>query len=184
MNNTIKHWSWLVLAITTTACASVHAPKGSVPKREQLLYDAFGGHMTLQVQQSSAMIVVESGELIAVAPDTIYLMTGGKVKAYDKSIILSGRIVVFNTAANSYASWTALLSIGTISNGVYALGTFPLTLITGIATTSAESKRKNYFDYPVETWEFIRRYARFPQGLPHGIPISALTPRPVGYKYK
>jgi len=155
---------------------SITAPHDAVPKRKSLPTDAFGGWISVTMKSSQKSF---QGELIAINADSIYVMNNGKVQLEQISDVNSARIVLFKTSSEEYALWTFLGSLGTISNGAFLVFTFPLTLITGIATTSSESNRINYLDYPQNNWEELMKYARFPQGLPQGLNVGDLKPRSI-----
>lgn len=166
----------LLLVISILAlfgsCRTVSAPKGSVPNRVGIATDAFGGWMFTKAGQRSF-----EGEFIAVGNDSLYILTSGKTQSISLPTVDTARIILYNTNTSGYALWTSLLSIGTLSNGAFATFTLPVSLVTGILITNAESKRINYFDYPNNSWEELKKYARFPQGLPKGIRTEDLKPR-------
>lgn len=159
------------------SCISVKAPQGSVPSRKDLHRDAFGGYITLAMSDMDTTWFV-SGELIAVGTDSIVVNPAGFATLFPISAIDSARIIFFNTNADEFSAWSGLLILGTLSNGGYALITLPLATVTGIVTSTQEAKRINYLDYPEKNWNEIRKYARFPQGLPPGIRLDELAPRP------
>jgi hypothetical protein len=67
--------------------------------------------------------------------------------------------------------------VSTISNG-YLLGiTAPLWIITGIVASSNES-RAPLRGVPPLVWADLAAYARFPQGLPPGIDLGEIRPKP------
>lgn len=155
-------------------CQSVNAPKGSVPHRKGIATNAFGGWVSLSFWDSTRQIV--EGEFIAVDNDTVYVLVGDKLDASKAADIRVARIILFNNDAAGYGVWTILTSLGTISNGGFMIFTLPMTLVTGILTTVAESKRVNFFEYPEHDWGALSKYARFPQGIPPGVNVDDLKP--------
>jgi hypothetical protein len=157
-------------------CATVKAPSGSVPTRTEITTDAFGGWISASLKSRQEAI---QGEFIAVSTDSIYILTGNKAQGYALTSVDKARIVMFNTNTALYIFWTVGGSLATLSNGDFLVFTLPLTLVTGIVTTSAEAHRINFYDYPQFTWEELKKYARFPQGLPEKISITDIKSRPM-----
>jgi hypothetical protein len=168
----------IVLSISISfllcCCATVRAPYGSVPKRLGIRTDAFGGWITLNLISNAKTV---EGELVAVSSDSVFVFEGDTLQTFPTLDITYARVVLYNNNSSGYAGWTAIGSLATVLNGYYAVFTFPLFLITGMATTIAESNRVNYFDFPSNEWEVLKKYARFPQGIPEGINTSDLRPR-------
>jgi hypothetical protein len=169
---------WVVCLIFLVSCASVRAPHGWVPSREKVKTDAFGGW--IGVTDSSKVLL--QGELIAMSDDSVFVLTKEGFRGVAKSRILSARLIIYNTTEGSYALWTFVGTLFTLTNGTFAVLTLPAMLISGIASTSTEAKRVNYVDYPANNWELLGRYARFPQGLPSDLETSSLTPRSTAKK--
>ena len=162
--------AWLI------GCTAVKAPVGSVPKRTDLSIDAYGGWMEVQLLSTNTS---RSGEFIAISNDTIYLMPSEKVVKYAVSDISTARIIYFNTETDSYNNWTRIVSVSTLTNGLFLIFTLPLALSTGISTTNAEADRVNYVDYPATSIDELKKYARFPQGMPREVTLDMLKPRAI-----
>ena len=167
----------IFLGLFMSHCQSVNAPSGSVPKRIGLATNAFGGWVSISFLDSTRQTV--EGEFIAVSNDTVYVMVGDEIDPRNVADIRTARIILFNTETAAYGVWTALTSLGTISNGGFLIFTLPMTILTGVATTIGESKRINFFEYPTHDWKMLSRYARFPQGVPTGVNLYDLEPQPV-----
>ncbi len=156
------------------SCSTVKAPSGTVPVRNALATDAFGGWIELSLITPKDSI---SGEFIATCNDSLYIMDRGEVKIYPISNIRLARLVIFKNMSGAFGAWTFFGSLFTISNGGFLIFTLPATLIMGIATTIGEAKRLNFLDYPSNSFENLSKYARFPQGIPEGLNIADLRPR-------
>jgi hypothetical protein len=162
------------LIVLLNSCSSVKAPLGTVPVRNALATDTFGGWIELSLISPKDSI---SGEFIATSNDSLYIMDRGEVKIYAVSNISLARLVIFKNMSSTFGAWTFLGSLLTISNGAFLLFTLPTTLIMGISTTIGEAKRINFLDYPSNSIENLSKYARFPQGIPEGLNIADLRPR-------
>jgi hypothetical protein len=163
----------MCLVVLASACISVSAPRKSVPKRNAISTDAFGGWITINAGNPAAL----SGELIGLTEASVYIMTGDGLELIPKQQIVSARLVMFNTESFEYGLWTTAGSLATISNGYFMIFTFPLWLATGIPVSAGEANRQNYLDYPASGWDELNKFARFPQGIPPGIELSSLRPR-------
>ncbi|MCU7549647.1 hypothetical protein OCK74_11010 [Chitinophagaceae bacterium LB-8] len=175
-NNFILVIIILIIIILTLICScrTVNAPRGSVPSRTGIENDAYGGWISAVLEDGQQPI---SGEFIAVSNDSLYIMCSEQVQCIVSSSVKTARIILYNTQTSSYALWTTLACIGTFANGAFAAFTFPAALATGIAATNAEANRINFYDHPRYSWQKLKKYARFPQGLPAGIRIEELKPR-------
>jgi hypothetical protein len=172
----ISNFFILSFIVLVCNCSTVKAPQGSVPRRNGVATDAFGGWITLSVTGGQSSI---GGELIAVDTDSLFVMSGDKIQIFSKADISAARLILYKTDNNGYTAWTILGALATISNGGFLVFTFPVFLVTGIVTTITEAKRINFYDYPAVSWDELTKYARFPQGITNKIRISDIKPRPV-----
>jgi len=106
------------------------------------------------------------GELLSVSDNDIVLLTSGGLFRYEQHSIDRARVVIYNTETAKFGLWTALSSLATVTNGYFLLITAPVNFITGAVVTGTEAKRENYVDYPKVGWPVVRKFARFPQGMP------------------
>jgi hypothetical protein len=91
--------------------------------------------------------------------------------------VKKGLVARYSSEAGPIAGFAALGVVSTISNG-YLLGiTAPLWIITGIVASSNES-RAPLRGVPPLVWADLAVYARFPQGLPPGIDLGEIRPKP------
>ena len=156
------------------SCNTVKAPLASVPKRNSLATDTYGGWIELRLVSAKDSV---SGEFIATGYDSLYIMEDARVQGYAISDIRYARVVFFKNMSGAYTAWTVLGSLLTFSNGYFMIFTLPVTIIIGLSTTFAESKRINFLDYPFNSLEDLSKYSRFPQGMPQEINIADLKPR-------
>jgi hypothetical protein len=165
----------IAIGLSLSNCQPVKAPLGFVPKRKGTTTNAFGGWMSISFLDSTRQEL--EGEFIAVSNDSLYIMDGDKVNGRKTAEVRFARIILFNTDASGYAAWTVLNSLGTISTGTFLVFMFPLAFVTGIMTTVSESRRINFYEYPLHDWSTLRKYARFPQGIPEGVDLHELKPQ-------
>jgi hypothetical protein len=156
-----------------TACTTVKAPVGTVPRRIDLNEEAFGGWISVTLASDSV-----EGEFIASSADSIYILKKTSVVSTPKSSITKARVIIFKTDLGRYSLWTGVGTVSTLSHGVLLILSGPVWLLTGIFTAEAEGDRINYLDYPKSSWDEINKHARFPQGLPAGVLLSEIKPKP------
>lgn len=162
----------LIICAVVASCRSVKTPAGTVPRRGSLDKDAFGAWMILT--KGGKQI---AGEFIASSNDSIYILPDNGLQAHAIAGLDTIRIVMYKTDAGAYAVWTSIASVATVLNGLFAVITLPATLVTGITTSVVEGNRINYLDKGKADWSEMRKYARFPQGLPPGLDRKSLRSR-------
>lgn len=167
----------LVGLLALSACSTIKAPKGQVPRRQDLVNDAFGGWMLLTLTSQQKV----EGELLALTADSIHIINQTRF-SFAKTEIVSGRLIMYITDTQRFGRWATAGTFGSITNGWFLIFTMPIWIITGIATKSSEANRINYLDYPPTDWNYLNRYARFPQGFPAGLNRSEVMPRPLEKK--
>ncbi len=161
------------LLVLGAGCTAVRAPSGTVPKRKAITTDAFGSWIRLINYDRYVL----QGELISATGESLLVLTQNGPREVSKEDIASARLIIYDTNTSEYVLWTMLGSVSTLSNGAFLIVTFPAWLLAGITTSSGESNRDNYLDYPGVSLDELIKYSRFPQGLPAGIDLSSLRPR-------
>lgn len=164
--------------VFAAACAGNPAPSGYLPSPADAVSDVYGGWIEAGVMQAGKEDSTNAGELIAVRADTLWILSdGGHVVALATSAIRNGRLVTYRSDAGSVAGFTVVGVLATASNGAFLLITAPLWIITGSVAASNES-RAPLRDVPPLSWTDLSPYARFPQGLPSGIDLAEIRPKP------
>lgn len=160
---------------------AVLAPKGTVPNRHALLYDAFGGYITIQTSDSTRY----SGELIGMRNDSVILLGESVSRIYSKSIS-KARVIVHGP--NHYGAGflfmiPSLFLLG-LDEGEYGEGPVAMALLftainaVGLSlAVGTETKKVNYYDWS-EGPDGVMKYSRFPYGVPQHIRLSELQRRP------
>jgi hypothetical protein len=165
------------LAIALTACATNPAPRGWLQPARAEAAAAFGAWVV--VDQALA------GELIAVAPESLYVMPEqGGVTAVPRDSIRTLRVAAYASASSQLASWTAAGTLGTASIGWWAAIGAPVWIVVGSLATGSQSHAPIH-DYRAggaarladRDWDALRPLARFPQGWPEGMAPGDLRPR-------
>lgn len=164
--------------LLVTACARNPAPGGFLPPPKDAGKDLYGGWIELVVPAGRQEARI-AGELIAARADTVWILpdTGRGAIAVATSTVKQGRLVSYRSDAGAVMGYTALGVLSTLSNGAFLILTAPAWLITGIVASSAES-RTPIRDAPPHMWGELAAYARFPEGLPPGIDLAEIRPKP------
>jgi hypothetical protein len=116
------------------------------------------------------------GELIALSPDRVFVLTDVGLLELPKTTISQAKLTAYDSGAVALGVWTFLGTLSTISHGVFLIISAPVWVIGGSAITAVQS-HKPVISYPKNSWEAFQRYARFPQGLPQGLERSSLLPK-------
>lgn len=174
----MRNRSWLALiAIAASGCAGINAPSGSVPPVALAPQDPFGGWAGVWADKDYRPTF--QGELIAIGPDSVFVLVGDSLVARSLAGIRRVRVVGYDPKAGDLQSWTLVGTVSTLSHGVVLIISAPAWLLLGsvITSTSAHSSEINV-PAPHRTWDDLKPYARFPQGMPADVDRGALRPRP------
>ena len=120
---------------------------------------------------------LQQGELLALTPDTAYVLTAqGQVLHIPKTAIGAAQLNIALTSNQpaSLRGWAGLINLLTLSHGLFMVFTLPLNI--GVTSAvGAGAGRAYQVDYPEQiNWEEMSKFARFPQGLPRSVPLDQL----------
>ena len=169
--------SYLVLLLVGIAgCAGIAAPRGTVPMVDVAPQGAFGGWAS--VWEGRGYSPDFEGELIAVSADSVFVLVGDSLVARSLNGVRRVRIVGYDPKAGDLMNWTLAGTLSTASHGIVAILSAPAWLLVGSAVTSsaAHASEINVPGYH-RTWDDLKPYARFPQGLPAGLDRTTLRKR-------
>ncbi len=164
-------------------CAHSYAPKRWLPDTQQIQTEAFGGWLTIEYKIQNKKTEKVGGEYITSDSTNVYILYDS-LFIIPKEKITRAILEIDNKNISSYAGWTALGSISTLSHGKFLIFTFPIWIITGVSATSGESYRDRYEDdNPTDIyWNKIIKFARFPQGIPENINLNILRRKEINEK--
>jgi hypothetical protein len=132
----------------------------------------YGGWVELTYQQGQEKRRTE-GELIAVSADSVWVLAGNQGLVIPTETVKRGKLTAYAAQTGNLTTWAALGTVATISNGLALVFTAPMWLIGGSLAVAGESRAPQRWSPPL-TWVELAPYARFPQGMPDGIEITAL----------
>jgi hypothetical protein len=169
--------SWVAfgLAVGSAACVSNTAPKGWLPKPIEAQSAAYGGWIELTYQGEDEKRRSE-GELIAVSADSVWLLNDSQGLVVATATIKRGKLTAYAAQKGDLTTWVVLGTLSTLSNGGFLLFTAPMWIIGGSITVGNETRAPERKSPPLG-WGELAPFARFPQGLPEGIELSALRPK-------
>lgn len=120
---------------------------------------------------------MEDGELIAVQHDSIFVLQTsrkipcGQVVAYFRQDVQTYTIKFVRTPS---LGWTIpTFALLTLSHGYFLIFTLPLNIIATSASVAAVTMASTYTEKEVP-FSNLSKFSRFPQGIPSGVPISAI----------
>jgi len=166
-----RHLAVALLAVVAIAgCAT--RPKPMLPAFNAADQDVFGGWVVIEMQQPKTPDV--AGELIAVGPDRLYVLTRAGGVDVAKADVKKATVTLYDPRTIlGNVSGGMLLAL---TNGVWAGVTIPLWGVAGgIALRDVNIAAE--FEYPLSPWESLTKGARFPQGLPDGVIVQNLSAR-------
>jgi len=167
------------IAIAFAGCATTTAPKGFLDKRSELQTEAFGAWIRVEYYEGSEpsdLAAVTEGEFIALHEYKIYVLTENDVAEIPITKVLQARLTTYYADYWYLPLWTLVGTVSTASHGWYLALTAPMWIITGIASTIGQSHAP-IEKYPRLSRDELRKFARFPQGLPQGLDLSRLKPK-------
>jgi hypothetical protein len=164
----------LALALVLLAgCASTHAPSHFLPVADDAGRTARGGWLVAEIREPGAAPRREvMGELLAVAPDSVYLETARGFEALPIADLGAVRLARYNSSWPTIAGLTVGGVLWTASHGVFLILTAPLWILTGTISAAVVS-RGPIVSPETDGWHALGAFARFPQGLPPEYPRGA-----------
>lgn len=137
--------------------------------------EAYGAWIDVQFA-SSADSAKESGvrgELIAASEDSLWVLPlDGSLRSVSRSAASRVRLSRFDANWGYLATWTTLGTLSSISHGVWLVISAPVWMIGGSLATRSQSYKPILEDPDTRA---LRRYARFPQGLPPNVSRTDLV---------
>jgi hypothetical protein len=169
-------WISLGVAVACTACAGNTAPKGWLPKPIEAQAAAYGGWIELTYAEPDERHTY--GELIAVSAESVWVLSGNRGLAIPTATVKKGKLTAYAAQKDGLTAWMLLGTLSTLSNGAFLILTAPMWLISGSLAVGGESRAPERKTPPL-TWVELAPFARFPQGIPDGLALTALQEKEV-----
>ena len=166
----------IILSVLFLSCASTTAPRHWLPTADKAQQEAYGAWITVEYNTSSSERIAE-GEFIAVSRNSVFVLTSEKLVVIPQNQIKQGRLVTYDSKYGVLGIWTLLGVLSTPSHGVGLIISAPVWIVLGSVITSGQSYEP-IETIPVKSWDELRKFARFPQGIP-----KELDPKTLKGKY-
>jgi len=156
------------------SCAASDAPSDMLPDPANHHSLTYGGWITVYRigEQAGAKI---DGELIAVDSTNLYLLTQfAEFITVPLMDIEEARLTAYDIKAGQLGAWVAVGLLSTLTHGLALIGSAPAWILLGALPVVGQSFVPRH-RYPEESWESIRQFARFPQGLPPGMKLKMIS---------
>lgn len=169
--------AWIATLLGLTACTGNPAPRGWLAPAAQAQSGVYGGWIELRYEEGERERELE-GELIALADDTLFVLSDSSFQALPRTLVRRARVTGYDPATGLLSAWTVGGIVGTASHGGFLIISLPVWILSGSLAANANSSAAK-IEYPDGAWAALRKYARYPQGLPPGLDRKALAPKPV-----
>jgi hypothetical protein len=167
----------LSTAVACAGCAGNSAPQGWLPKPTEAQAASHGGWIELSYDDAKEKRRTD-GELIAVSADSVWVLSGNGGLVLPTAAVKEGKLTAYAAEKGRFTLWTVLGTLSTISNGWFLVFTAPMWIIGGSLAVASETRAPERKSPPL-TWAELAPFARFPQGFPEGMALTALEAKPV-----
>jgi hypothetical protein len=179
--NSILFVSGFILFLS--GCSSSKVPVSYSYNKRELRKEITGSwtEVKLNPTDTTGQKTAISGELIAIQSDTVYILTSMGLQGIHEYNINEAVVYMYRNQAGMYATITLLLYIPDIVAAI--ITGYPYFLLIGLpwivmGSTIAlieTSNQSNLLNYPFgNQFQELKKFARFPQGIPPGIDKSRL----------
>jgi hypothetical protein len=160
-----------VAGVLSGSCAGWRVPNNERAVQEEAVTGGKGARAYLRLSSGAGA----RGELISAQGVYVWLLRDdGRLVSYPVESVRGASLGVFQTRETELTAWTIVGSLSTISHGAFLIFSLPLWLLVGIPSSYTESRR-GFIEYPSDSWEVLRRYARFPQGMTERMKVRLLS---------
>ena len=168
----------LALIALVAGCAGNPAPQGWLAPAPDAASDPYGAWVHIE-NAAAGKLVPSGGELIAVALDSVFVLTpDAEFHAIARADVTRARVAYYDSQYGQLALWTVMGSVATLSHGWFLVFSFLIWAIGGSATTGGQSRAPlAYVGKHGRSWDDVAKYARFPQGLPTELDRMRLRPK-------
>lgn len=144
---------------------------GNMPAIDKIDVFEYGSHITILYKQPSNLRL--SGELIALENDTIIVLSSLAKKCKSIPITDVRKFTLTYATPKQYGMTIPLFSLMTLTHGWFLIFTLPINLAVTLIATSSALDASQYTNKNL-TYEDLKMFARFPQGIPPGIELDSI----------
>lgn len=154
-----------LIAIAISSCSS---PK-YLPSSDKIDVNEYGSYIRLTHLNTSII----DGELIAIDSTQIVVLTDEEKKCVTVPILEVKRFSLEYAKPKHYGWSIPVGLLLPLIHGFYSVFTVPVHLIVTISVTAGGESAFKYNNKKM-TYDELRMFARFPQGIPPGIDLASL----------
>lgn len=154
-----------LIAIIISSCTSPRY----LPSSDKIDVNEYGSYIKI-IRQTTANI---DGELIAIDSNKIVVLSQSENKCLTVPITDVKRFKLRYAKPKHYGWSIPVYTLATIGHGLFLIFTAPINLIVTISVTASGESAFKYSDKNM-TYEKLKMFARFPQGIPTNIDIASI----------
>jgi hypothetical protein len=169
----------IVAGLLASGCASTSAPDAWQSTAQTMQREAYGGWVGVRftAPAGSGLTSMVQGELIAADDDSLWVLPlNGRLQPVSRATTSRVKLTTFDANWGYLSTWATLGALSTISHGAGLALSFPVWTIGGSVAAGNQSFAPIFKDPDTA---LLRRYARYPQGLPPDVSRAALTAKPL-----
>lgn len=156
----------IVVTPLLAGCAGTGAPRGWLSTAAEAQKESKGAWIKIEYLSGASKRPIQ-GEFFAVNTETVYVGTAAGLIAIPLSDIKKARLATYDSQYRKLSVWTLLGSLSTASHGWGLFLSAPVWIIGGSLAAAAQS-HKPIESFPDSDWNELKKFARFPHGLPEG----------------
>jgi hypothetical protein len=154
-----------LIAIIISSCTSPRY----LPTSDKIDVNEYGSYIKI-IRKTTFNI---DGELIAIDSNKIIVLTEDTKKCVTVPVNEVKRFSLRYAQSKHYGWTIPVYTLATISHGYFLTLTAPLNLIVTISVTAASENAFKYSDKNM-TYDKLKMFARFPQGIPTNIDLESI----------
>jgi hypothetical protein len=155
-----------IITLLIGGCAAT----GHLPTSDKIDVFEYGSFITIAHKKSDQKL---RGELIALDSNTMVVLSSETRKCVSIPVSEVRKFSLRYASPKSYGWTIPALSLLSLSHGYWSVFTIPINLIVTIAVET-ESRKSFRYDNENMTYEDLKMFARFPQGIPPGIALDSI----------
>lgn len=161
-------------------CMSVKAPDNWLPEPENISEDVYGAWITLRLDDTDDYYFL-GGEFIGYEQKTVLLLNENGLSKIAIEDIKEAIIDLYKRETSSLTWWTLGGCVASVTHGWFLIISMPVWLVSGIINSAIASHSGRFAEEnPDDDWfEAVKRYSRFPGGIPKNIDLHALKPKQI-----
>jgi hypothetical protein len=159
----------VLLAVIISSCQS----PAYLPDVDDIDVNVYGSYISIERDVKDNV----DGELISIDSSNVIVLAEikdapGKIVVIPVSEIKSFKLQY--ATGNGYVWAIPLFTLSTLAHGFYALATLPINLIVTTIVASNGSYGAYIYSEQEISFDKLKMFARFPQGIPPGVKIGSI----------